>query len=299
MKLLKVFGIVAGIHVVALILIFANPGCSTTTKSAATPSDTVVRGDTAPSVSVPYLSGSQSAPAPDLAATPVAPPDAASPVQPAPVLFNPDAPAVAADGRYSPTRPGTPVATALQTSPINDVTPVSTYTVARGDSLWSVAKHNNLTVAELVEANNLKASSTLRLGQKLIIPGKAGKGGGMKAETAAPARAMSGPAPAAAAKAGAESVTHVVKPGETLGAIARKYGVRLGDVATANNITDPAKIRPGMTLVIPGWKAPAGKSGAGAAKAAAPVQDEAPVITPDAPIFTPPPADKPLEQGLK
>jgi hypothetical protein len=28
MKILKIFGIVAGIHAVALLLIFANPGCS-------------------------------------------------------------------------------------------------------------------------------------------------------------------------------------------------------------------------------------------------------------------------------
>ena len=50
--------------------------------------------------------------------------------------------------------------------------------------------------------------------------------------------------------------------------------MKVGEIATANNISDPAKIHPGMELIIPGWQTPAGKaagkSGAkGAAKAAA------------------------------
>jgi hypothetical protein len=63
-------------------------------------------------------------------------------------------------------------------------------------------------------------------------------------------------------------VRHVVKPGETLGGIARKYQVKVGDIATANNISDPAKIRPGVELVIPGWQAPAAKPAAAPATSA-------------------------------
>ena len=40
MKILKIFGLVVGIHVAALILIFANPGCSSSTKPAPSPGDT-------------------------------------------------------------------------------------------------------------------------------------------------------------------------------------------------------------------------------------------------------------------
>ena len=46
---------------------------------------------------------------------------------------------------------------------------MKTYTVKSGDSLWSIAKVNNITVDELKEANNLN-SNLLSIGQILIIP---------------------------------------------------------------------------------------------------------------------------------
>lgn len=43
------------------------------------------------------------------------------------------------------------------------------YQVRRGDSLWTIARRNNLTVEELREANNLRSSRILA-GQVLLIP---------------------------------------------------------------------------------------------------------------------------------
>jgi len=264
MKLLKVFGIVVGIHVFALVLIFANPGCSSTAQPAPSASDTVVKSEApSPSISMPST-------------TP-----ADSPVAAAPIAFDPNAPAVAVSAgiRYSPTRPGTAVAGALEAEPVADVTPASTYTVAKGDSLWTIAKKNHLTVSDLAAANNLKAGSSVRLGQKLIIPGKALPPGAAAARTADLGAAKALPAAAAAsAKAPGDAVKHTVKPGETLGAIARKYQVKVGDIATANNISDPAKIHPGMELVIPGWQAPASKAKPGT-KAATPAPAVVPTIS--------------------
>ena len=54
MKLLKIFGIVAGIHAFALVLIFANPGCSSSSK-ATRDSDTLADADSSAVVSVPQL----------------------------------------------------------------------------------------------------------------------------------------------------------------------------------------------------------------------------------------------------
>ncbi len=253
MKILKIFGIVVGIHVFALILIFANPGCSAMTKTSPAPADTVVKND---------------APSPTITVPTVASGDTATGIDP-----NSPAISVSTAIRYSPTRPNTPAAGALEAEPVADVTPATTYTVGKGDSLWSIAHKNHLTKAELAAANNLRPESTLRQGQKLIIPGKAPATTAAKSAAAAPTKGtMAESAPAA--KGPADSVKHTVKPGETLGAIARKYQVKVGEIATANNISDPAKIHPGMELIIPGWQTPtgkaAGKSGAkGTAKAAA------------------------------
>lgn len=297
MKLLKIFGIVAGVHVVALVLIFANPGCSTTSKPRANPADTVMAPEPGPVVSVPNLAGSP-APAADTASTQLNAIDNGSPIQPAPIAFNPDAPAeLAAGGRYSPTRPGTPVAKAVQAEPVSNVVPVSTYTVQRGDSLWSLAKKHGVSVADLAAANNLHGSSMLQIGQKLIIPGKSMTTAA--AATASETKTAAAPAPKASAKG--HAFTHEVKAGETLGAIARRYQVSIGEIATANNISDPAKIRPGQKLVIPGWKAPAAKPAVKPeVKPAEPaaVTQPAPAVN-DSPIFVPPPSDQPLDEGLK
>lgn len=51
----------------------------------------------------------------------------------------------------------------------NDSTTTNTYIVARGDSLWTIANKNNITVDELKKANNL-TSNTLSVGQVLVIP---------------------------------------------------------------------------------------------------------------------------------
>jgi LysM repeat protein len=250
MKILKIFGIVVGIHVFALILIFANPGCSAMTKSTPAPADTAAAPDAAsPSITVPNTAAGDST-----------------------TGFDPNAPAISVSTaiRYSPTRPNTPAAGALEAEPVADVTPATTYTVAKGDSLSAIAHRNHLTKAELAAANNLRSEATIRVGQKLLIPGKATSDmAGAKAS--APASAKTAAAePSSTPKGPADSVKHVVKAGETLGAIARKYQVKLSDIAIANNIADPAKIRPGTELIIPGWQTPVGKSGAkGSAKTAA------------------------------
>lgn len=322
MKIVNIFGIVVAVHVVVLLLIFAIPGCRTTSPS--------------PDAEMGPMTG-PAGPAP------------ASPIQPAPAMTSADlnpplagaaghgdaiptvTSGVGPTGRYSPTRPGTPVASAVQARPVEDVTPARTYTVVRGDSLWSVAKRHGLTVRELAAANQLGTDAMLQLGQKLIIPATgdaAGSGsaasttrGGAAAAggtsyviqpgdtlgaiarrhgtTVAALRAMNnlrgdlvrvgdtllipeagGPsstppattstpaAPASApnvARGGGGTMKHVVAPGETLGAIARRYGVKLGDLALANNIADPARIRPGQELMIPGWQS-AGNAGASAPK---------------------------------
>ncbi len=48
--------------------------------------------------------------------------------------------------------------------------------------------------------------------------------------------------------------THIVRRGETLTSIARKYGVSVATITRANKIRDPSRIMVGTRLVIPGVK---------------------------------------------
>lgn len=56
----------------------------------------------------------------------------------------------------------------------------------------------------------------------------------------------------------ADGSGHVVKPGETLGAIALQYGVTLEQLVTLNGITDPDRVTEGQTLKLPAATARAG-----------------------------------------
>ena len=46
--------------------------------------------------------------------------------------------------------------------------------------------------------------------------------------------------------------TYQIKKGDTLSGIAKQYGVSVGDIASANGISNPNKISAGATLTIPG-----------------------------------------------
>lgn len=300
MKILKIFGVVVGLHVLALLLIFANPGCSTARKPAPVPGDTMAK-DAPPAAPV----SAALPPAPAAEAPPVIPASAASaPAASAPPLFDPSAPAVAAapagtdsatSVRFTPTRPGTPVAGALQAEKTADVTPASTYVVRPGDSLWSIAKKHGLTVADLTVANGIAANANLQPGKKLVIPARSGAvTSAVTPPPAAPAKAAR-PAKSAAPKAAVDGVRHVVKPGESLSVIARNYGLRQSEIALANGISDPARIQAGMELVIPGVAAPksakpaAADAKAGGPEANPPAPPVIPVIRIDESPVTPAP----------
>jgi LysM repeat protein len=294
MKILKIFGLVVGIHVFALVIIFANPGCSTATKPPPAPSDTMIASSTPPVVTAPATAASGVyTSAPDsvgLTAAPhAAPPAAPAASAPAPVLFDPNAPASASSGsssttvRFTPTRPGTPVAGTLVAEKVPDVTPATTHIVKSGDSLWSIAKKHKLSVADLTAANGIAANANLQPGKKLLIPAKSLPATAAATATSTPPKAAEAPAP----RATGESAKHTVKTGETLGVIARNYGVRQSDIAVANRISDPAKIQAGMELIIPGVSATgarSGKSGKSGTKAPAPekVESAAPTPAPEA-----------------
>ena len=59
-----------------------------------------------------------------------------------------------------------------------------TYVVQPHDTLWGIARKYNTTTAKLAQANNLDIKRPLKIGQKLVIPGAAGKIAGTSASSA-------------------------------------------------------------------------------------------------------------------
>jgi LysM repeat protein len=275
MKILQIFGAVAALHLLAFIFIFASPGCQSSPSNVPTPDATLPGGQ---SPAVAYSAPAEvSMPMPvDSAASPVPPSDA---------------------GHAEPTRPGSPNAVAIMpvTAPVENVAPVSTYTVHKGDSLWTIAKKNHLTVAELAKANNLGTNATLQPGKKLIIPGKIAP-----ASAAVTAAAPMADTKAAPAHTSGEIVRHTVTTGETLSTIAHKYGVSSGDLAVANSITDPARIRVGQTLMIPNAKPGMVKAnGKASTKPAVSAADKPAAPAASVPVAATPPVDQTPHFELK
>lgn len=291
MKIMKVFGIVAGIHVFVLIVIFANPGCSTSTRPPPSPAETVAMSEPAPMITLP---GSSPASDPAPTSTDFGTGTSTSVGSSVPPGFNPDAPATygGTSTRFNPTRPNTPAASAVTAAPVENVTPATTYVVKPGDSLWSLGKKFRVDYREIAAANNLNTSATLAQGKRLIIPAKTAAP--RSTSPATPVAAASNTTavarteervPATPARANGDEVTYVVKPGDTLDAIAKRHGVSRRELGTANHITNPQRLQPGTELVIPGYRAPAAGS-----TAASPVTSTG-TQTPAAP--TPAPAEPP------
>lgn len=125
----------------------------------------------------------------------------------------------------------TAVANAATTAPAAGS--ARSHVVARGETLGEIARRYGTTTARITQWNDLPASGLIRVGQRLQV-------------TAAPAvRATT------SASTGGTSRTHTVGRGESLSAIATRYGVSVRAIQGANNIASPNRIRVGQRLRIP------------------------------------------------
>lgn len=163
----------------------------------------------------------------------------------------------------------TPIAESLpeMTASTNDLPADSrVYVVSANDTLGSIASTFGLTRNDLATANRLTDSSSIRMGDKLIIPAKSTAqpvplnvqkllqlSKNSKPESVTPSRETPAVAPQKALKL--ESVSsgkiYVVQKGDNPVLIAKRQGVKYADLLEANKITDPKKLQIGQKLVIP------------------------------------------------
>jgi LysM repeat protein len=103
-------------------------------------------------------------------------------------------------------------------------------TVARGETLSEIAERHGLTTSRLMQLNGLSSADHIEVGQKLVVPSSGGT------------RPDSGYNPKAS--------EHVVRPGESLTAIAKGYGVPLKQLIAINAISNPDHVKWGTRLKL-------------------------------------------------
>jgi membrane-bound lytic murein transglycosylase D len=149
---------------------------------------------------------------------------------------------------------GTLINTRLTEQGLDDLAPLSHYTVKKGETLAAIAKKLRVSRSDLSEANYISAKARLQTGQQLIIP---------RAPALLVARtepAVSRPsdvtlaskapeAPAAEEPPVRTTTTHRVARGETLLSIAKRYGTTVALIKELNSLRDNV-IRVGQRLVI-------------------------------------------------
>ena len=133
----------------------------------------------------------------------------------------------------------------------------STYKVEKGDTLYSISRKYQITVAELRAANNLSENDVIKIGQKLIIPtadittavalatdnSKKSQDTGTKDTSKAASTSTS------SSSTGKDSL-YVVEKGDTLYGIARKNNLTVAELMNLNNLNSSDVIKIGQKLKI-------------------------------------------------
>ena len=165
--------------------------------------------------------------------------------------------AVASPGSQAQAPSPTPVPTAgPSATPPASASPApsggGTYTVHAGDTLSAIAARFGTTATALAKLNGITNPSYIRVGQVLkLSPGGAPAPSPAPAPTPTPSVRPSPTPRASAAPAPSGGSTYTVKAGDTLGAIAARFGTTSTVLAKLNGIADPSFIRVGQVLRLP------------------------------------------------
>lgn len=251
MKLSSVFSIVVGLHLLVIASLFILPGCQTKPKTK--PADTTLTAPSAPRTTETAERGLHddfnagmgrpSSPPARVSAS-AGPEPLAPPTRPVrqlesgpPRMVGTAQPTAAP----APTAPSAdPVLQPLPTAPTPATAVTSSYTVVAGDNLSLIARRHGVTLNELMQANDLRRDSILRVGQELVIPAPITREGPQQ-----PVQTQIRPV-----DVGDDGRVHTVVSGDTLSGLASRYGSSVAAIRSANNLRNDM-IRVGQELLIP------------------------------------------------
>jgi len=109
-----------------------------------------------------------------------------------------------------------------------------TYTIKKGDSLWSIANEMGVNIGALSRWNNLHPDKKLMPGDKLKIR----------------MNKTSGPPNEPFGKRAGKEIVYVVKEGDTLWSIAKKFNLTISEIKTRNYLNEADQIHPEDRLML-------------------------------------------------
>ena len=111
------------------------------------------------------------------------------------------------------------------------------HVVRRGESIWAIARRNNMDPRTLMRLNGKRPGDKIVPGERLIVSGNA-------------LGNASGTSSSRASASASKRVTHRVRSGETLSSIAKRYGVSIAQLIRWNDISANRVLRIGQRLII-------------------------------------------------
>lgn len=102
------------------------------------------------------------------------------------------------------------------------------YKVRRGDSLWKLAKKFGTTTSAIRRTNRMGSGSKLIAGTTITIPGRNSSSSSTR-----------------------RSFWYTIRQGDTIGLIAKRFGISIRQILGANRLSNPNRIRAGQRIRIP------------------------------------------------
>jgi LysM repeat protein len=231
MKLTKIFGIVLSLHVGVILLVMFQPSCNTLKKGKGDQNGTTESSPPETGVNAAFNAGTKTEDSPSNSAS------GATGVRSSPTRPKPGE--LIVPGGIEPiSNPDTGDRSEVGLRPEG----VNIYKITRGDTLWGIARKNNVSLNALLGANpGLNKNASLTIGQEVLVPGSETS---ISGATESPSRGDP-----TVVSPGATSYT--VKKGDYLTRIASSHGISLQALRAANGISGDT-IQVGQTLVIPG-----------------------------------------------
>jgi murein DD-endopeptidase MepM/ murein hydrolase activator NlpD len=127
--------------------------------------------------------------------------------------------------------------------------------VQPGDTLFGIAKRHGVQVGALIEVNGLANGTSIKPGQRLVLPAGTTPA---RAETRTPVASrpatqpVQQPIQTGAIDTPGWGGRYTLQPGDSLYNIARRHGTTLADLQRVNSITDVTRVSAGTVLHVPG-----------------------------------------------